>query len=81
MSPRRPSIMVMAVGLLKTSADTIMSGALGNNILATEQLAKTRQSICENCEFLMENSRCAKCGCFVLAKVKIEISKCPIGNW
>ena len=71
----------MAVGLLRTAADSVISGVQGGRILATTELAETRLSICQKCEFLMETNRCAKCGCFVSAKVKAEMSKCPVGKW
>lgn len=81
MSPQRLGITVMAVGLLKTATDSVISGLQGGRILATAELAETRLGICQKCEFLMKTSRCAKCGCFVAAKVKAEMSKCPVGNW
>jgi len=77
-----PDIKVMATGLLKVAADTVVNGVQGEPILATEELVQTRLSICQACEFFSsENSRCTKCGCFMLAKTKLQVSKCPVNKW
>jgi protein-arginine kinase activator protein McsA len=46
------------------------------------ELSKKRINICNSCEFLFKPTKqCKKCGCFMPAKVLLEQSKCPIGEW
>lgn len=50
--------------------------------IADEQLANSRLDICNSCEFLFKPTKnCKKCGCFVVAKVKLKQQKCPIDKW
>ena len=46
-----------------------------------EEIAKTRMSICLDCENLKKTNTCALCGCFMPAKVRSEKSKCNINKW
>jgi hypothetical protein len=41
---------------------------------------KKRAEICNVCEF-RETGLCKKCGCFLEAKIRIPVAKCPIGKW
>jgi hypothetical protein len=44
--------------------------------------ADRRYSICLQCpELINLTKQCKKCGCFMVAKTKIELAKCPIGKW
>jgi hypothetical protein len=41
-----------------------------------------RMSICMGCEFLKKPGlQCAKCGCFMKLKTKIDRAHCPIHKW
>jgi hypothetical protein len=41
-----------------------------------------RMAICEQCPFLKKPAKqCAKCGCFMKLKTKIERAHCPIHKW
>ncbi len=42
---------------------------------------KKRLSICAKCPHLKKSKRCAKCGCYMPAKVKAPMARCPIGKW
>ena len=46
-----------------------------------EELAIERMEICLGCPKLKDNKRCAMCGCFMPAKVRSEMSTCPLKNW
>jgi hypothetical protein len=49
---------------------------------SSEDLADTRLSICKACpELIKLTTQCKKCGCFMSAKTKLEVAKCPIGKW
>ena len=49
---------------------------------ASEPLAETRFSICEECpELIKLTSQCKKCGCFMKAKTKLQQAVCPLGKW
>jgi hypothetical protein len=44
--------------------------------------AEDRLRICKACpELLPLTSQCKKCGCFMVAKTKLENAKCPLGKW
>lgn len=44
--------------------------------------AEDRLNICKMCpEFIDITKQCKKCGCFMVAKTKLESAKCPIGKW
>jgi hypothetical protein len=48
----------------------------------SDEAALERFNICKSCpELIKVTSQCKKCGCFMKAKVTIEISKCPISKW
>jgi hypothetical protein len=53
-----------------------------NTKWAPEEVAKQRYSICQGCpELIKLTKQCKKCGCFMVAKTKLETAKCPIGKW
>ena len=52
-----------------------------NNMLYDEDVLKMRWDACSSCEFLMDNNRCKKCGCFMKVKHKLAMASCPIGKW
>ena len=52
--------------------------ALGR--VVNEEKANERLSICKDCEHY-NGSRCKICGCFMLTKVGLKSSKCPIHKW
>jgi hypothetical protein len=44
--------------------------------------AEKRFDICKACpELISLTNQCKKCGCFMLAKTKLEKATCPIGKW
>ena len=46
------------------------------------KIAEDRLQICRDCPFFIGlTTQCKKCGCVMLGKVKLEVSKCPIGKW
>jgi ribosomal protein L32 len=48
----------------------------------TDEVSDQRMSMCNECpELIKITKQCKKCGCFMLAKTKLEIAKCPIGKW
>lgn len=53
-----------------------------NTEWATEDKAKERYSICQSCpELIKLTKQCKKCGCFMVAKTKLEKAVCPLGKW
>ncbi len=67
------------------TSQVITSGigvARGAPLLTSDENAATRLGICKTCEFFnIEKNRCTKCGCFMLAKTKFQLAKCPVGKW
>ena len=51
-------------------------------ILASREQAQERLEACLACPYLRPFVKlCAKCGCFVVAKTKLETAQCPEGKW
>lgn len=47
-----------------------------------DQESNARLDICLSCpELIKITKQCKKCGCFMVAKTKLEAAKCPIGKW
>jgi hypothetical protein len=77
-----PSMIQMANNLLHTARDVAKSTMHGNHVMALQDVVDKRWQTCLNCEFFVKDSqRCTKCGCFMVAKTKLEAAKCPIGKW
>ena len=55
---------------------------LKKNKYTNEEIAQARLDECKKCEFLFKKTNtCKKCGCFMVAKTKLEKATCPIGKW
>lgn len=53
-----------------------------NTEWASDELASTRYSICQQCpELLNLTKQCKKCGCFMAGKTKLQHATCPLGKW
>ena len=53
-----------------------------NIVHADEQVAKGRMDVCLECpELIGLTKQCKKCGCIMIAKVRLEAATCPIGKW
>jgi hypothetical protein len=49
---------------------------------AAKDLAKSRLSICRNCEYLDKKLVvCMQCGCFMKLKTTLENATCPVHKW
>ena len=49
---------------------------------ASDELANERYEICKACPFFINlTTQCTKCGCFMIAKTKLESAKCPENKW
>jgi primosomal protein N' len=45
-------------------------------------VAAQRYSQCLECDrFRRFTKQCKECGCFMLVKVKVKRSSCPLGKW
>jgi uncharacterized paraquat-inducible protein A len=54
----------------------------GSAFFASKIKAQERYKTCQSCAFFVARSkRCAKCGCFLRVKTKIELAECPIKAW
>ena len=76
-----PSIFQQARNLAKEMWITGKHAAQGLPIMVDAETAFNRFSICQGCEFLRDNFRCEKCGCFMKAKTQLAASACPVGKW
>jgi len=49
---------------------------------ADKETANKRYEICLQCPELTEKTKiCKQCGCFMGAKTKIELARCPLKKW
>ena len=72
-----PSMMTQAKNLASATAAHVKDGL---NVVSDDQYLE-RLKICEGCEYMRTDRRCAKCGCFLDKKAKWRSSSCPIGKW
>jgi hypothetical protein len=55
---------------------------LDRNAYTTEEKAAERYAMCLACpELIKVTKQCKKCGCFMVAKTKLEHASCPLGKW
>lgn len=50
-------------------------------ILADNKTKEARLAKCKSCPFIKANMVCGKCGCVLIAKTRLQVATCPIGNW
>lgn len=49
---------------------------------ADDSVSEHRMSLCKECpELLPISNQCKQCGCFMSAKVKLQLATCPLGKW
>ncbi len=47
-----------------------------------KELGAARYAICKECPQLIKATKtCKECGCFMVAKTKLEKATCPLGKW
>ena len=51
------------------------------NLIYNETVLNERWNACLGCEFLTDDKRCTKCGCFMSVKHKMSHASCPVGKW
>ena len=65
---------------LRKIAIDILHGKLP--AIATEELARERLKVCDQCEYFARLSRqCRLCGCFMDVKTKLAEAECPMQKW
>ena len=63
-----------------TMKNAIRHAIVEHQVIAPKSVIQRRLDTCMRCEYL-EGKRCLKCGCFVITKAGLEVSKCPMGFW
>jgi hypothetical protein len=48
---------------------------------ASTQLVQQRLSVCNTCEFIVNNESCSKCSCLLQNRTKYVEMFCPEGKW
>lgn len=77
-----PSLKKMAFSLTSALKDTILQAVKDGSVIVTPNILLKRMDICVTCEFfVVDKSRCNKCGCFMNIKARLASSKCPIEKW
>ena len=75
-----PSKLAMTQNIIGAGAQVLIHGA---KKVSREESGR-RLSICRACEFYHKeggDERCAKCGCFLNLKTRLEAWHCPINKW
>jgi hypothetical protein len=68
----------MAASLGRALWDWAVSGF---TICTGAEMAK-RLETCGSCDqFVIEETRCRLCGCFLMQKVRMKTEKCPLDKW
>jgi hypothetical protein len=72
-----PSRLAMA----KNAFSAVVAAVKNPSVVSVDEQAR-RLDICKGCEFFIQsNSRCAKCGCRLNWKTRLEAWHCPIDKW
>lgn len=70
------------IQMAKNYASALSAHARSGFQHATTEEQKARLEICKSCEFyILDQDRCAKCGCPLKSKSAWKSSSCPIGKW
>lgn len=49
---------------------------------ASKATATSRIDLCKSCEvYDSEKKKCTVCGCYMPAKVRLQLSSCPMEKW
>lgn len=75
-----PNIFAMGASFGRAMAKESAARIKGKPKVSTEE-SKRRLSVCGDCQFFVDEKRCAKCGCFVGFKARLRSGTCPIGKW
>jgi len=54
---------------------------LAEDVVADDDLHKTRYNICNDCDKLNKMKFCNECGCYMPVKSKFKIFNCPLQKW
>ena len=79
-----PSLSEQGKNLAKFSFDLIKNALQSGALMVSEEIKTQRLEICKSCEWYDDNneqSKCKKCGCFVIPKVSFAIDSCPANKW
>lgn len=72
----------MLFDLSDTAVDVMNNYASKGILLTEEKKMLTRMQLCSICNsFDAKQARCKLCGCFMKVKVRLDVSRCPIGKW
>lgn len=88
---RAPSLKDSLVNVTGAVSRAVTAATIGQQVLATEEVAKSRIAKCQTCPHF-RNGFCADvvrpdgsvekgCGCLLAAKVKLATEACPQGKW
>jgi len=79
-----PSLSEQGKNLVKFSFDLIKNALQSGALMVSTEIKTQRLEICKSCEWYDDNneqSKCKKCGCFVIPKVSFALDSCPENKW
>lgn len=72
-----PGLVARGASVMKALAYWGLSGFK----TTSEEVYTERMEACHTCDQLVNESTCAKCGCFVTKKALLATEKCPLDRW
>jgi hypothetical protein len=76
-----PATSELAVNLLSAVVDETKA-IVAQRPKVTEEERDKRMDVCKSCDrFLLDQSRCSACGCFMEVKTRFRSAQCPLGKW
>lgn len=60
---------------------TVVEVIMEDSDFSTPELIQQRLTICQPCEFIVNNDSCSKCSCLLANRTKYAESFCPEGKW
>ena len=79
-----PSLSEQGRNLVKFSFDLVKNALQSGALMVSDEIKAQRLEICKSCEWYDDNneqSKCKKCGCFVIPKVSFALDSCPVKKW
>ena len=77
----KPSLNHVIKNAIKALFRLFLSLITFKRIKVKESTYQRRLATCKSCDFLYNENRCSKCGCYIKAKCSLTTEECPEGYW
>lgn len=79
-SRRFPPYRDMIKSLSVTMVNCLRHAVVNGEIKAEKIVIERRLDACRRCKYFT-GKRCEQCGCYVITKAGLKVSKCPMNYW